>query len=143
MADVDHADHNSELFMSEKTTNLDGLNAIFKPGPRGVVGLVDDLLRICPPGGIELDWHDDRCRVYFRNGNGDAAFATPLPKSVFRAALARIAALCNEHRPGSVTPYGGEGEFQQVDGPAIFAATFVNTPSDPKLTLARILSNVA
>jgi hypothetical protein len=140
LADVEETNHDTELSMSE-TPIISRLDEIFKPTPRGVVGLVDDLLRACPAAGLELDWHDERCRVQFRNGNGNAGFETPLPKSVFRAALARIAALCNEHRPNSVTPYGGTGEFQQPDGPAMFVATFVNAPSDQKLVLTPMSTN--
>ena len=35
----------------------------------------------------------------------------PFRKSVVRAALARIAVLCNEHTPHSVSPYGGQDEL--------------------------------
>ena len=60
----------------------------------------------------------------------------PLPKSVFRAVLARIAALCNEQLPNSVTPYRSEGTLSvAADLPATFHVAFVNTPTEQRLTM--------
>lgn len=53
----------------------------------------------------------------------------PIPKSAFRAILARLAALCNERAPGSTSPYGGEGELLAGgSSPAAFRVSFTNTP---------------
>ena len=57
----------------------DKLKRIFEPSPRAVVGLVDDLLELCPVGGMELDWHADCCRVRY----GAELVEIPLPKAVF------------------------------------------------------------
>ena len=38
----------------------------------------------------------------------------PLQKSVVRAALARVAVLCNERIPGSVSPFGGQGRLRML-----------------------------
>src|SRR5579859_6836435 len=87
---------------------------------RGVVGPVDDLLRLCPEPGLRLDWQE--------------VIDVPLRKSVVRAVLARIAVLCNERNPNSVSPYGGQGELTAGENPpAAFRASFTNTPAELKL----------
>jgi hypothetical protein len=63
----------------------------------------------------------------------------PLPKSVFRAILARLAAMCNERIPDSVSPYGGEGELSVgTDPPAIFRVAFTNTAGGQRLDVSRL-----
>ena len=62
-----------------------------------------------------------------------------MPKSVFRAALARIATLCNERNPNSVSPYGGAGELTVDAGPPlVIRVQFVNTPDEQSLELAAV-----
>jgi len=103
---------------------------------RGVVGLVDDLLRLCPEQGLRLDGQADRCRISFLTGDSEEATDVPLRQSVFRAILARIAVLCNERTPDSVSPYGGQGELSAgANPPAVFRVSFANTPAVHKLEL--------
>ncbi|MBY0459974.1 MAG: hypothetical protein K2V38_21870 [Gemmataceae bacterium] len=61
---------------------------------------------------------------------------------MFRAALARVAALCNEQHPGSVTPYRGEGEVvvppphsPNRSPPSTCYVSFINTPSEQHLEM--------
>src|SRR5437773_11879236 len=75
----------------------------------GVVRLVQDLLALCQEQGLELDWRTDCCRVRSVASGLEAVFTQPLRKSVFRVLLARLAVLCNERSPNSVSPYGGQG----------------------------------
>jgi hypothetical protein len=111
----------------------------FDPTQRGVVGLVDDLLRLCPEQGLQLDWQGNRCRVRPLGAQPQELTEIPLPKSVFRAILARIAALCNERIPNSVTPYGGEGELWAcTNPPTIFRVTFTNSPGEQRLEVRRL-----
>jgi hypothetical protein len=110
------------------------LQKAFRPGARGVVGVVDELLELCRDEGLQFDWQASQCRA--RPLGADAAESTevPLPKSAFRAVLARMAALCNEWAPGSVSPYGGEGELLiGTDSPAVFRVAFTNTPDEQRL----------
>jgi hypothetical protein len=108
----------------------------FKRPTRGVVGIVDDLLRLCPEQGLRLDWQADNCRILCRPRDSEEAIDVPLRKSVFRAILARIAVLCNERIPNSVSPYGGESELSiGINPPAVFRVTFANTPAEHKLSL--------
>src|SRR5690348_13824080 len=92
---------------------------------RGLPGLVDDLLAVCREHGLQLDWQVDRCRVRRCGGDWEELPDLPLRKSVFRAVLARIAVLCNERTPNSVSPYGGQGELSVgANPPAVFRVTF-------------------
>src|SRR5208282_5382429 len=62
-----------------------------------------------------------------------------LRKSVFRAILARVAVLCNERSPNSVSPYGGQGEVSVGADPAMtFRVEFANTPDEQRLELTRV-----
>src|SRR5258708_17688156 len=93
--------------MNTPLTSLEQLTRALNTPTRGVLGLVDDLLAVSRQHGIHLDWHAGRCRVRFREGGPVGWIEVPLRKSVVRAALARVAALCNQRNPNSVSPYGG------------------------------------
>lgn len=111
----------------------------FEPTRDGGVGLVDDLLGLCREQGLQLDWQADRCRVRPLGARPEESTEIPLPKSVFRAVLARIAALCNERAPGSVSPYGSEGELAVgTDPPTVFRVAFTNTPGEQRLEVRRL-----
>jgi hypothetical protein len=102
----------------------------------GVAGLVDDLLVVCQEHGLEIDWQAGCCRVRSFGGDWQELTDLPLRKSVFRAILARVAALCNERAPNSVSPYGGHGELSPRANPAaVFRVAFVNTPTIQRLEL--------
>lgn len=107
---------------------------ISKPTPRGVVGLVDDLLILCQEHPLRFHFQDDHCSVHLLDVDTQNPVELPIPKSVFRAALARVAALCNEQIPNSVTPYRGESELSVSTGsPTIFYVKFTNTPTEQNL----------
>ncbi len=112
------------------------IRRVFERPERGVVGRVDDLLRLYPGQGLRIEWHGDRRQLSCpANGSGQA-LAVPLRKSAFRALLARVAVLCNERAPNSVSPYGGQGELSAgANPPAVFRVSFANTPAEQKLEL--------
>jgi hypothetical protein len=118
---------------------IDRISQVLQPTERGVVGLVDGLLRICREHDLQLDWHAGRCRVRATGSGPEEFVEVPLPKSVFRAILARLAALCNERSPGSVSPYGGEGELTiDVERASARRVVFTNTMDDQGVRLTRI-----
>jgi hypothetical protein len=122
--------------MNNSSPFSDRLQRAFNPADRGVIGLVDDLLELCRGQGLQLDWHANQCRVRPLGSGPREAIEIPLPKSVFRAVVARIAALCNERLPNSVSPYGGEGELAvDTNPPSIFHVAFTNTPGEQRLEL--------
>lgn len=122
--------------MNATSQSVLAIRSALEQPTRGVVGLVDDLLRVCRERGLQLDWQADRCRMRSEGGDWEELTDLPLRKSVFRAILARIAALCNERKPDSVSPYGGQGEISTgPDSPAVFRVAFVNTASEQKLQL--------
>jgi hypothetical protein len=125
--------------MSNPTPFLDRIRQIFRPTQRGVVGMVDDLLGLCQNQELQLDWHADRCHVCTIGAEPEESIEVPIPKSVFRAVLARLAALCNERNPASVSPYGGEGELiVGVDPATVCRVAFTNTPDAQCVRLTRI-----
>jgi hypothetical protein len=51
--------------------------------------------------------------------------------------LARVAVLCNQRTPNSVSPYGGQGELLIGPEPTTtMRVAFVNTPDEQSLELA-------
>ena len=119
------------------TAQLAGiLRGILTQPTGGIVGLVDDLLGVCLEHGLQLEWQADRCRFRPSGGDWEELTGVTLRKSVFRAILARVAALCNERAPNSVSPYGGQGELSPGENPgAVFRVTFRNTPTAQQLEL--------
>jgi len=125
--------------MSDPSPFLQLIRQVFRPTQHGVVGLVDDLLELCQEQGLQLDWHADQCRVRSIGVEPEESIEVPVPKSVFRAVLARLAALCNERNPRSVSPYGGEGELTVgVDPATVCRVAFTNTPGTQRVQLTRI-----
>ena len=127
----------------ELTTDL---RQVLEHSAGSVVDLVDHLLSVCQERGLQLDWRLGVCRV--SAGGQEEKVETRLQKPVFRAVLARLAALCNELRPNSVTPYGGEGKVSTSACPgALFRVEFANTPDEQwlklkPLTVGDLLSKV-
>jgi hypothetical protein len=116
------------------------IQTAFEPAERDVVRMVDDLLYLCGEPGLQLDWQADRCRVRPLGIDGQESTEITLPKSAFRAILARVAALCNERSPNSVSPYGGVGEICiSTNPPMTFRVAFTNTPSEQSLELRRLV----
>jgi hypothetical protein len=106
---------------------------------RGVIGVVDDLLRLCREKGVQLDWTADCWRIRPLAGGSDELLDRPDRKSVFRAILARLAVLCNDSSPGSVSPYGGQGSLSIESDPMMrFHVSFLNTPQEQWLKLCPI-----
>jgi len=133
------AELDDEMDRAVVSSSLELVGQVLRPTNRGVVGLVSDLLRLCPEQGLELDWHGDHCRVRSPRVEPEESIEVPLPKSVFRAVLARLAALCNEGDPGSVSPYGGEGALKAgVDPATVCGVAFINTSSAQRVRLTRI-----
>jgi hypothetical protein len=122
--------------MSFPSRSSDALHSALVKPTRGVVGLVDDLLVVCREHGLQLDWHADRCRARGLGNGAEEWIAVDLRKSVFRAILARVAVLCNERSPNSVSPYGGQAEVSVGSTPTtVFRLTFVNTTAEQRLEL--------
>jgi hypothetical protein len=125
--------------MNDLSTFPERLRVAFRPTDHGVVGLVDELLDLCGERGLRLDWSADKCRVRLLGVEQDDSTNLPLPHSVFRAILTRMATLCNERIPGSVSPYGGEGELSiRTNPPSIFRVAFANPPGEQWLEVRRL-----
>jgi hypothetical protein len=128
--------------MTYATAFWERLQTLFKPTPRGVVGLVDNLLGLCRDQQLRFNFQDSHCYVRPLGVDAKDSIEVPLQKSVFRAVLARVAALCNERSPNSVTPYRGEGELAVCSNPpAAFHVAFTNTPSEQHLEVKFLMSS--
>ncbi len=124
--------------MSKQSSLSERLRRALTTPVHGVLGLVDELLAASCEQDIHLGWQAGRCHVNIKVGSLDQ-IEVPVPKSVIRAALARVAALCNERIPNSVSPYGGLGEVTVDTDPAkVIRIQFVNTPEEQRLDLARM-----
>lgn len=110
----------------------------FQASPRGVLGLADDLLDLGQQEGLMLTWGAGRCCVRSLNNEPRGMSELNVPKSVFRGVLARVAALCNEQTPGSVSPYGGEAELTPSGSrTTALRIAFVNCPGEQWLRIER------
>ena len=125
--------------MKTMTPLSEQLQRSFEPGGRGVVDLFADLLAICPQHGLQLDWQDNRCRLRRLDAGLNETTEVSIPKSAFRAILARVAALCNEQSPNSVSPYGGESDLTSNTDPSMnFRISFTNSPAEQWLRVMRV-----
>lgn len=110
----------------------------FEPGYGGVSRVADQLLDVCGEDGLRLCWQDNQCRVCTLGPAPHESTEVTLPQSAFRAILARLAALCNERAPNTVSPYGGKGELALATNPkSIFCVAFVNQPGEAWLEIRR------
>ena len=104
---------------------------------------MDELLAAAVEHGFSLDWHAGNCRVRFHDGGPVDPVEVPIRSSVIRAALARVAVLCNERHSHSVSPYGGQGELVVGTDPGTpLRVVFVNTPDEQRLEVAPVRSPV-
>lgn len=125
--------------MGHRSPFLDRIREAFRPTQRGVVGIVDDLLSLSQQMDLQLHWHDDLCRALVIGAEPEDTVQLPIPKSVFRAVLARLATLCNGQNPGSTSLYGGEGELMiGADRTTFCRVAFTNTPGAQRLEMVRI-----
>lgn len=128
--------------MIQRTDFGERVREALAPSSRGTVGVVEDLMRLCQTHDLYIEFADGRCQIRDLDAEARDVIFVPIPKSAFRAVLARFGALCNEHRPGAVTPYRGEGEIaipaEIVDNeilPHTCHIAFTNTPSELRLEL--------
>lgn len=101
----------------------------------GIVGLTEQMLAVLRDKDLRIEFRSDLLLVLPTGGDEREGASLPLKQSVARAVLARIAFLCNERAPGSVTPYGGEGDIVVGEGrpAATVHVKFVNTAAEQRL----------
>lgn len=124
--------------MSTQSTRSERLRSAFTSPTNGVLGLADALFASAWDHHIRADWQWGVCHIRWEQGSSEGPLDIPLRRSGFRAVLARVAVLCNQRQPGSVSPYGGTGELATSDPAAGFQVSFVNTASEQTLALARV-----
>lgn len=97
----------------------------------GIVILTERLLQQFGTPGSVLECREGQCHLASAAGPDEVT----LSKSLFRPVLARVAAMCNERRPGSVSPYGGEGELAVGDPARLVRVRFTNTTAAQQLEI--------
>jgi hypothetical protein len=106
------------------------------PGSRGIIDSVDKLLRFAQDHPIAMDEHETTIRIRLLDIELREPFQFSFKRRVFRVILARIAAICNDLRPGSVSPYGGSGDLAVPGNPSrLLHADFSNTLGNTWLKL--------
>jgi hypothetical protein len=122
--------------MISSQTVHDCLRRAFAPTQRGIVGLTEQLLGAFVGGDVAFEPVGDRCVCRWTVSGETQEATVPLRPAAFRTVLDRIAVLCNERSPNSVTPYGGEGLLAVKGQPATAVqVAFVNTPDKQQLKL--------
>jgi hypothetical protein len=127
--------------MSTPSPYLEALHsAIVKP-TGGVVGVVDEVLKLCRENRLHLDWRNNQCTVRAIGADNDVSIEFALRKSVFRAILARIAFVCSEERSVAFAPYGGQGELTDSRDGAVLCVAWINTSDEQRLEITpKVLS---
>ena len=119
---------------SELSELSEAVRKAFTPSPRGVVGVIDDLLASPWEHCLEMDWKADHCRVRLGRDGSAGGLELPFASLIFARSWRGVAVLCNERNPGSVSPYGGEGELLAGANPAkAVRVKFTNTPDKQTL----------
>lgn len=134
---------NPKVIVGMMTRRLSTILA--NPGD-GIVSLVDRILTSCADDRVEVEFREDfvrglvlGCGAEFRLLAEFELLGESIPKSVLRAIIARVAALCNEQTPNAVSPYCGEGELTISAKPgALLKAVFANTADQQHLTLTTL-----
>jgi len=126
--------------MNTATLHAGAVLRILARSKGGVVGLVDDLLRLCRQHRLQIDWQPDCFKIRAISGGQDEVVDARLRPSVFRAVLARIAALCNLESAESVSPYGGNA-ILPLDSElgAFLQVSFCNTSNEQWLKLRPLI----
>jgi hypothetical protein len=123
--------------MSTASHVSDVLRIVLTAPTDGVVGVVDDLLAACREHSLEIDWRGESCRIRSAGGEWETLRDLSVRKSVFRAIIARVAAICNEQNPNSVSPYGGDGTILVRPAPPLaLHVTFANTAAEQRLAIS-------
>jgi hypothetical protein len=123
--------------MNNQLTAVEKFRQALMEPTRGVIGLVDDLLNAPWEHSVRLNWRGERCCVQLGNDPRDL-LELPVAKSVIRAALARIAVLCNQYKANSVSPFGGQGELLVGnDLQTTLHVAFTNTPDEQSAEIVR------
>jgi hypothetical protein len=104
------------------------------PTERGIIGLVNDVLLLCAEHGVEFECDGERCTLHSRQDASEESCPLTFNRSILRAGLAYISALCKKQSPTS--PYGGQGTIVIANEPQkSLEIVFVNTSSEQSLRI--------
>jgi len=115
------------------TLNESLIELLTTPGPLGVIGLADDLISYCTDHQLDLSLTPTNCTIFDSDHQQKEVLPNTLPRSAFRALLARFTVLCN-HSAG-MTPYGGTGRIALPDSLPWIDISVQNTNDQQSLDL--------
>jgi hypothetical protein len=99
---------------------------------------------MCQKHDLQIEWQNNCFRVRCPGETWEDLTDLPIRKSVFRAVLARIAALCNEKNPNTVSLYGGQCEWMTGENPPkVFRILFTNTSAEQRIELTARMRETA
>lgn len=112
--------------------------------PGGVVAFVDVLVRAALHASLEVQWKDGHVLLRHIDAVPSEDAVLSISKAAVRAALARVAVLCNEGRAESASPYRGvgtifvDGNSQGIDIQFENTADCVRLELSPELKIAAL-----
>lgn len=114
----------------------DRMRRAFAPTSGGIVALTDQILSACIGSDVELTRVGNQIVSRWTSDAETVETPAPLPVAGFRTILARVAALCAESNPDTVTPYGGDVSLTlKGPPPTAVRVVFANTPSEQRLEI--------
>lgn len=116
-------------------TSLDEalIELLTAPGPLGVIGLADDLISFCNGYQLDLSLTPAHCITFDLLHQQKEVLPHSLPRSAFRALLARFTALCSHSV--DMTPYRGTGRIELADTNQWIDVSVQNTKDQQSLDL--------
>jgi hypothetical protein len=125
--------------MTNSSKHLTALSHVLSNPRGGIVGVVDDLLELCREHHLRLEWRAERYRVRSVDGPWEELQYIRVRKPIFRDLLARLAVLCNNRIPNSVSLYGGTGELSVgANPPTVFRVNIANKADQQHFELVPI-----
>lgn len=127
-----------ERIMIRSSCFRDNINSLFHSQEFGIVTLVDELIELSLDHGLRIRLLNGHCLAEQLMTTDKDLVEIPLPKSAFRAVLARIATICNDQHPQSVTPYRGQVKIDwrsQSGSTTVCQLEFVNTATEQQLEI--------
>ena len=101
------------------------LELLTAPRAGGVLALADELVNYCLGHQVSLTITTGNCVVVDAHNQQKEVVPITLSKVMFRALIARFAALCSSAK--TMTPYGGTGQIELPDHSLILKVALKNT----------------
>lgn len=119
------------------------INETVERSPTIVDGVMELLLRLSDEWVIELWWCDNRCMARSANSLQSVDSNIEIPRSVFRAILARVAVLCSLADNTPCSPYQGAGRIDLPTEGFAVEVSYSNRSAEQWIKLRRSTNSPA